>query len=88
MQTRTSEQLLNVLKESLREYGIVNKSGEEITDEQVLELCDLFTTGFTLLVNEFQKIVESVTVIFNSIGVDVDRLGLVVSDEERKKNED
>lgn len=86
MQTRTKEQLLETLKEGLRQYGVVNKDGTEITDDQVLELCDLFTTGFVHLANEFQKITESVTVIFSSLGSGINDLGLVVSDEERKKN--
>lgn len=84
---RTKEQIMESLRSSLKQYGVRNKDGSEITDEQVLELCDLFSSGFTLLADEFRKITESVTVIFSSLGYNIDRIGLAVSDEERKKNE-
>lgn len=82
----TKEMMLARLRESLRDYGIRHKTGRELTDGEILQVCDFFCTGFTLLADKFQSISDEVAIIFSTIGSSFNDLGLVVDEKNRKAN--
>ncbi len=80
------EIMLVRLRESLRDYGIRHKSGRELTDGEILQVCDFFCTGFTLLADKFQSISDEVAIIFSTIGDSFNELGLLVDEKNRNVN--
>ena len=82
---RTKNQILEQMRINLKQFGIRNSDNSELTDSQILELSEMFQTGFTLLCAEVMKMNDSVNTIISSIGAGVADLGLV-ADEQNRSN--
>lgn len=80
------EIMLARLRESLCDYGIRHKTGRELSDGEILQVCDFFCTGFTLLADKFQSISDEVSIIFSTIGDSFNELGLTVDEKNRNTN--
>lgn len=74
------------LRENLSDYGIRHEEDRELTDVEILEVSEMFCTGFTLLANKVQELSDEMIVIFAGLGSKFNEMGLIVDEKNRKAN--